>query len=191
MENSTTTEKNISKEKLLQLVSNNDPSVTFEKPKQKDTMSKVWGYFSIVHIGKFKQDYVICDSCKSLLSYKAATGTGGMQKHLESCKKICDVHNEQNEVKITKYFNSTKNKSYSVPFKLKNKITNALAEFVILDGRPFEIVNGQGFINLMESVLGVVRALLESSPATASDLIADPRTVNLKLFLLILLIFLF
>jgi hypothetical protein len=68
---------------------------------------------------------------------------------------------------------------------------NALAEFVILYGRPFEIVNGLGFVNLMESVLGVGRALLESSSVSASDLIADLRTVNLKLFPLILLSFLF
>ncbi|CAF4470838.1 unnamed protein product [Rotaria sp. Silwood2] len=125
-----------------------------------------------------KQDYVICDSCQSLISYKAQTGTGGMQKHIECCRKISNVRDEHNESTITKYFHSTKNKSNYVPLKLKNKITNSLVDFIILDGRPFEIVNGSGFINLIECVLGVGRTLLESSTVSASDVIADPTTLS-------------
>ncbi|CAF1386442.1 unnamed protein product [Rotaria sordida] len=125
-----------------------------------------------------KQDYVICDSCKSLISYKAQTGTGGMQKHIECCRQISNVLDEHNESKITKYFHSTKTKSNYVPLKFKNKITNSLVEFIILNGRPFEIVNGSGFINIIECVLGVVRTLLESSTVSASNLIVDPKTLS-------------
>ncbi|CAF3920088.1 unnamed protein product [Rotaria sordida] len=125
-----------------------------------------------------KQDYVICNSCKSLISYKAQTGTGGMQKYIECCRQISNVLDEHNESKITKYFHSTKTKSNYVPLKLKNKITNSLVEFIILDGRPFEIVNGSGFINIIECVLGVVRTLLESSTVSASNLIVDPKTLS-------------
>ncbi|CAF4114238.1 unnamed protein product [Rotaria sordida] len=125
-----------------------------------------------------KQDYVICDSCKSLISYKAQTGTGGMQKHIECCRQISNVLDEHNESKITKYFHSTKTKSNYVPLKFKNKITNSLVEFIILNGRPFEIVNGSGFINTIECVLGVVRTLLESSTVSASNLIVDPKTLS-------------
>ena len=170
---------------MLKLISNNDPSVTFQKPKQKDNTSKVWTYFSIVHFQKIKQDYVICDSCKSFISYKAATGTGGMQKHVECCRKISNSLGGQNDSKITEYFDSRKNKSNFVPPRLKNKITNALVEFVILDGRTFEIVNGPDFINLVECVLVAGRTLLESSTVSASDLIADSITVKLKFFVLI------
>ena len=71
MENSTkTTEKHISKEKLSQLISNGDSSITLQKRKQTDTISKLWIHFSVIHFQKIKQDYVICDSCKSLISYK-------------------------------------------------------------------------------------------------------------------------
>jgi len=138
-----------------------------------------------------KQDYVICDSCRSLISYKTATGTGGMQKHVDSCRQISNLLEEKCETKITKYFNSTKNKSNCIPVKLKNKITNALTEFVVLDSKPFEIVNGPCFINLIECVLGAGRTLLESSNVSASDLIADSRTVKLKVFLVISSGFLF
>ncbi|CAF4654317.1 unnamed protein product [Rotaria sp. Silwood2] len=178
MENPTATEKSISKENLLKLISNNDSSVTFQKPKQKDNMSKVWTYFSTIHFQKMKQDYVICDSCQSLISCKAQIGTGGMQKHIECCRKISNTLDEHNECTITKYFHSTKIKSNYVPLKLKNKITNSLVEFIILDGRPFEIVRGSGFINLIECVLGVGLTLLESSTVSASDLIADPITLS-------------
>ena len=93
-----------------------------------------------------------------------------MQKHAECCRKISNLLDGQNNSKIAKYFDSIKNKSNFVPSRLKNKITNALVEFVILDGRPFEIVNGPGFINLVECVLGAGRTLLESSTVSASDL---------------------
>ena len=93
-----------------------------------------------------------------------------MQKHVEFCRKISNLLDGQNDSKITKYFDSIKKKSNFVPSRLKNKITNALVEFVILDGRPFEIANGPGFINLVECVLGAGRTLLESSTVSASDL---------------------
>ena len=93
-----------------------------------------------------------------------------MQKHVECCRKISNLLDGQNGSKITKYFDSIKNKSNFVSPRLKNKITNALVEFVILDGRPFEIVNDPGFINLVECVLGAEPTLLESSTVIASDL---------------------
>ncbi|CAF2784011.1 unnamed protein product [Rotaria sp. Silwood2] len=141
-------------------------------------MFKLRTHFSIIHFQGNKQDYVICDSCKSIISYKAAAGTGGMQKYVDSCRKISNLLDEPNETKITKYFNSTKNKSNCIPLKLKNKITNALTEFIVLDSRPFEIVNGSDFINLIECVLGAGRTLLESSTVSACDLIADSRTIS-------------
>jgi hypothetical protein len=91
---------------------------------------------------------------------------------------------EQNQTNMTEYFNSAKNRSNCISLKLKKKIINALIEFVVLDSRPFEIVNGQSFINLIECVLNAGRSLLESSTVSASDLIADPRTVKLKFILL-------
>ncbi|CAM4912018.1 unnamed protein product [Rotaria socialis] len=171
--------KKLTKENLLQLISTNDSTIAFiQKPKQSDSTSKIWNYFSIIHGNNVKQNYVFCNACKSIISYKIVTGTGGMQKHIASCGKISKNRVEQKEAKITQYFNSSKTKAKAVSIKQKNKITNALAEFVVIDGRPFETVNGLDFTNLIECVLTTGRTLLESSNVNANDLTADSRTIS-------------
>ncbi|CAF4865399.1 unnamed protein product [Rotaria socialis] len=171
--------KKLTKENLLQLISTNDSTIAFiQKPKQSDSTSKIWNYFSIIHVNNVKQNYVFCNACKSIISYKIVTGTGGMQKHIASCGKISKNRVEQKEAKITQYFNSSKTKAKAVSIKQKNKITNALAEFVVIDGRPFETVNGLDFTNLIECVLTTGRTLLESSNVNANDLTADSRTIS-------------
>jgi hypothetical protein len=83
----------------------------------------------------------LCESCILLIAYKHATGTGGMQKYIVSCSEKTFATGELNGKKITSYFNSTKNKQNHVSDELQHKITNELTEFIIIDGRPFEIVN--------------------------------------------------
>ena len=96
---------------------------------------------------------------------------------LSHVKKKPSSINDLNEAKITSYFNSTKDKTNHISQELKDKIRSALTEFIILDSRPFETIKGQGFINLIDIVLSTGRALLNSSTISASDLLANPRTV--------------
>jgi hypothetical protein len=172
----------LSKENLLKLISIKDVSVTFSKENEKNHASKVWSNFNLVFVKNVKQDYVMCDLCMSLITYKSATGTGGMQKHIESCPKKPLLINESNSNKISLYFNSTKNKSNCVSRKLKDEITNALTEFIIRDTRPFETVKGDGFVNLINVTLNAGHGLLDSSTICAADLLADPRTVYSDIF---------
>ena len=72
-----------------------------------------------------------------------------------------------------------------IAIKLKNKITHALAEFIILDRRPFEIVNGAGFQSFVECALGVGRNLLELYAISASDLsdyLLKSKTIVIRSF---------
>jgi len=116
-----------------------------------------------------------------------------MLQVLEVCRNISSpvlkktsAAGELNGKKITSYFNSTKNKQNHVPRELQDKITNALTEFIIIDSRPFEIVNGMGFINLIDVILSTGRTLLDLSTISASDLLVDPTTVSSEiLFILI------
>ena len=172
--------KLLSKENLQQLISDKDSSVTSLKHNENDRSSKVWSFFSTICVNNIKQDFVICESCKSLIVYKYTTGTGGMQKHMISCTDKPSSTDESNGRRITSYFNSTKNKQKHVPQQLKDKITNALTEFVIIDSRPFETISGTGFVNLINVVLSTGRTLLDSSTISASDLLVDPRTVSSK-----------
>jgi hypothetical protein len=175
-------QKTLSKAILKQLISAKDISVTYSKQNEKDHTSKVWSHFNTIFVNNIKQDYVLCESCQFLIAYKHITGTGGMQKHITSCLQKSSSLDQLNEKKITSYFNSTKNKQNHVSRELKNKMTSALTEFIILDSRPFEIVNGAGFINLMDVVLSTGRSLLDSTIVSASDLLADARTVSSKIF---------
>ena len=167
-------QKILSKEDLKQLISAKDASVIFSK--QNDRTSEIWSYFSTIFVNNIKQDYVLCQSCMLLIAYKHSTGTGGMRRHVVSCQRKPSI-NYLSETKITSYFNSTKNKTNHISQELKDKITSALTEFIILDSRSFEKVKGQGFINLMDIILSTGRALLNSSTISASDVLADPRTV--------------
>src|SRR5277367_4525425 len=96
----------LSKENLLKLISIKDVSVTFSKENEKNHASKVWSNFSSIFVKNVKQDFVMCDSCMSLITYKSATGTGGMQKHIESCSEKPLLIKELNASKITSYFYS-------------------------------------------------------------------------------------
>ena len=117
MNTSTPVQKTISKEYLKQLIFNKNVSVTFSKQNEKDHTSKVWLHFSTIFVHSIKQDYVMCNSCMSLIAYKHTTGTGGMQKHIDACSKNSSI-DELSGNKITSYFNSTKNKSNYVPRQL-------------------------------------------------------------------------
>ncbi len=68
-------------------------------PKQSETnhASKLWSYLSRIFVYNIKEDYIFCESCMLLITYKHATSTGGMQKHIASCsRKSCSV-DELNE----------------------------------------------------------------------------------------------
>src|ERR1700722_18158535 len=117
MNTSTSVQKTLSKEYLKELISNKNVSVTFSKQNDKDHTSKVWLHFSTIFVHSIKQDYVMCNSCMSLIAYKHTTGAGGMQKHIDACSKNSSI-GELSENKMTSYFNSTKNKSNYVPPEL-------------------------------------------------------------------------
>ena len=88
-----------------------------------------------------------------LIAYKHSTGTGGMRRHAASYQRKPSSINDLSETKVTSYFNSTKNKTNHISQELKDKITSALTEFILLDSRPFETVKEQDFINLIDVIL--------------------------------------
>ncbi|CAF3620059.1 unnamed protein product [Rotaria sordida] len=53
-----------------------------------------------------------------------------------------------------------------------------LHEFLVHDGRTFEVINGSSFIYLIECILDVGHTLLGSSTGCATDLIDDSRTIS-------------
>ncbi|CAF4757485.1 unnamed protein product, partial [Rotaria socialis] len=73
---------------LEQLFKKNDTSIALKKVKQTDHGSSFWPRFSLVFVNDVGQNFVICDKCRTIVTYKSSTGTGGLKKYLASCDKI-------------------------------------------------------------------------------------------------------
>ena len=85
-------QKTLSTENLKQLLSSEDISVTYPKQNEKNLTSKVWSHLSRIFVYNKKEDYIFCESCMLLITYKHATGIESMQKHIASCsQKSCSV----------------------------------------------------------------------------------------------------
>ncbi|CAF1140152.1 unnamed protein product [Rotaria sordida] len=67
----------LKKEEIEKVIEEKNILITYVKPKETTITSKSWSQFSQICIAKAKQDYIICDICKSILIYKGATGFGG------------------------------------------------------------------------------------------------------------------
>jgi hypothetical protein len=85
-------QKTLSTENLKQLLSSEDISVTFPKQNEKNLASKFWYHLNRIFVYNKKKDYIFCESCMLLITYKHATGIESMQKHIASCsQKPCSV----------------------------------------------------------------------------------------------------
>ncbi|CAF4556800.1 unnamed protein product, partial [Rotaria socialis] len=115
-----------------------------------------------------------CDKCRTIVTYKSSTGTGGLKKHLASCDKITLSNTTQSI--ITTYY--TASKPSIIPEKITKEVTNAYLEFIALAGRPFEIVSRIGFKNMLETIFKAGKITANSQSTEISDLLPHPTTVS-------------
>ncbi|CAF3243261.1 unnamed protein product [Rotaria sp. Silwood2] len=168
-------DSSLTKEKIIQLIRNYDASLTFVKPKT--SSSRVWSSFSYVFISNRKKDFVCCDKCKDVLHHKSDSGTSNMIKHIKSCQTTSkDIPNASLTVK--EYLRPKTPQPISRIFK--EKITDATVEFVAVDNRAFELVSGDGFINLAQTIFNVGQDLSKTPDVNVLDLIPNPRTVSVS-----------
>ncbi|CAM4848544.1 unnamed protein product, partial [Rotaria magnacalcarata] len=74
----------------------------------------------------------------------------------------------------------------SIPTRTKKKVLNATVELVAMDNRAFELVGGNGFINLAQTIFDVRQELSKSENTNVSDLLPHPTAVKLQLYAFIL-----
>ncbi len=67
-------QKTLSTENLKQLLSSEDISVTFPKQNEKNLTSKFWYHLNRIFVYNKKEDYIFCESCMLLITYKHDTG---------------------------------------------------------------------------------------------------------------------
>ena len=162
----------LTKEDIKELINHRDTSLTFVKPET--SSSRAWRSFSYVYVNDRKQDVVSCDKCKDVLQHKSTDGTSSMVKHQKSCEKEKSIYHNSSSIK--EYFNPKT--TSSIPRNLREKITNACVEFVALDNRAFEIVSGDGFMNLARTIFNAGQDLKKSRDINVSDLLPHPTTVS-------------
>ncbi|CAF2863787.1 unnamed protein product [Rotaria sp. Silwood2] len=138
----------LTKDRIVQLIKDNDPNITFSKPKSSSSSSsssststssrtssssssQVWSSFSYVYFKNHKQNFVCCDVCKDIFAHTSSNGTSSMAKHQKSCSKVIKNNDE-------------------------HRIT-ACTEFVVLDNRPFHMITGEGFVNFAQNIFDVDR----------------------------------
>jgi hypothetical protein len=124
------------------LVKKNDKCLSFAKPPC--AKSAYWDKYQEVLINNVRQRCIICNDCRSILTWIASNGTGVMKKHSTGCSKGKEPPPEI-QPRITSSF---KENSQVTPNQLrffKNKILCGAVEMCVLDGRPFNITHGKGF----------------------------------------------
>ncbi|CAF2139127.1 unnamed protein product [Rotaria magnacalcarata] len=80
--------KLLKRDQLEFVLKNNDKSIKLKKFEQTDRGSSLLPAFNQILVNGVVQIFVLCDKCRSIITYKSTTGTGGLKKHLASCEKM-------------------------------------------------------------------------------------------------------
>lgn len=168
----------LSRKDIEQLVEQKDESISFIKPKETAKTSKYWSHFSQIYFKNDKQNFIVCDRCRSILVYKSSTGSGCMMAHSRACElKENGIDSSGQQSLIDTYYKSMSINKSTVPKRIKDAITAKCVEFVVQDGRPFHLFEGAGFHQLAKQLFDAGRLMASSKNFEFSDLIPDPSTV--------------
>ncbi|CAF1549091.1 unnamed protein product [Adineta ricciae] len=153
------TSKLLTRKELEDLIQQNHESLKFIQKQKTLNSSQLWEYFHQIFVNNIQQQFVTCNGCKSLLVYTSANGTNNMKTHLKSCSttKVSNL----NQKKVHELFSPKK--TLKVRRKIRLSVIQACTEFSALDGRPFEVINGNGFKTLAQALLDAGRSLNNSS----------------------------
>ena len=163
----------LSKAELQTLVTSNDPSVSFTKPK--NVRSDCWSSFSQVYHEGNPLDYITCLHCKTVLKWTSENGTRVMSHHNCLNKSITMTPSRQRTISSF-YQPSSAKKEYPL---FQKRITEACVEYCAIDCRPFESIAGAGFVNLAKQLINAGASLGTSVPV--DDLLPHPSTVSIQL----------
>ncbi|CAF1626294.1 unnamed protein product [Rotaria magnacalcarata] len=169
----------LTKKDIEQLIEEKDTSLSsslsYSKPTQRNRKSKYWSKFSQIYVSNIKQDFIICDSCRTLLVCKSATGSGCMSIHSRACEgKDNELNLSNQQRKLNHYYNSTSTSKNVVPKAIKNAITQSCVEFVVEDGRTFHLLQCSGFVGLVKQLFDAGNLTPSSREVNIHDLLPDP-----------------
>lgn len=131
----------LDKQAIANLITNNSDKVTYQ---ELSSGSKYKDSFKRVVVESLPSKYVTCTTCndRKLLQYHGLHGSNGVKGHLESHEK------------------NIKPKESITPFMLKScsasdkkKVTMAAVKLCAYDLRPFTIIEGEGMIQFVNTVI--------------------------------------
>ncbi|CAF1347882.1 unnamed protein product, partial [Rotaria sordida] len=174
-----TNNNQLDKKNIERLVSQNSTSISYIKPNEssKIEFSKYWNSFSQIYISNVKQDFIVCDHCKTILVYKSSTGSGCMINHLRFCQsKLKQANSSGEQQTINNYYKSTFSDKKQIPKDIKRAITTSCVQFVAEDGRAFHLLQGPGFVRLAKQLFDSGQRLPSSTNISIEDLLPTPST---------------
>ncbi|CAF1452053.1 unnamed protein product, partial [Rotaria sordida] len=169
MSSANSTKLNLSKAELQILVTLNDPSISFTKPKNK--RSECWSNFSQIYHENNPLDYIICLQSKTVLKWTSEDGTRVMSHHNCLNKSISTTPSRQRT--ISSYCQQS-SASKECPF-FQKCIAEASVEYCGVDCRQFESIAGVDFMNLAKQLI-IAGASLGTS-VTVNELLPHPSTI--------------
>ena len=99
-----TTEIRFSKSEVENLVRKKDQSLSHVEPSS--TRSLFWDKFQEILVNNVRQGFIICNDCRSILTWTSSDGTNVTKKHSISCIKAKDLIPET-QPRITSLFKKT------------------------------------------------------------------------------------
>ena len=132
--------------------------------------------FSQLHHLNHPQNYIVCNICRVLLKWSSETGTKVMKNHNCETKSALNTTAQARQRTISSFVPPTPD-NYS---SIKDRIVEACVEFCVLDGKPFDTVSGEGFINLAKQLMNT--GALIGTGFSVNDLLPHPTTVSMNLF---------
>ena len=143
--------------------------------KPKKSKSKIWNHFKQIGYADNKckinsdKEYMVCNKCVKVYVNSANGGYGSQQKHVKE-------HNNKkpnNQPSVKSHFNAKAGNDE------KELIANACQQFVMQDLRPFNSVEGKGFLHLCDQLIRV-GAKLQSGldPRELQQIIPGRMTIS-------------
>ena len=157
-------------------ICNKDAFLQFIKPRKTPKSSPFWASFYQILYQKIKQDLIRCDRSHVIRIHRSIDGLKAVSSYRNACKASSVT--DRSQQKVDSYLFSTNSSTNRIATKIKRATTDACAEFSAIDNRAFATVNGNGFINLIETVFNTGQRLSKFANVKITDLLPDATTVN-------------
>ena len=164
-----------SKQDYQQMVSTNDSSISLVKPK--NARSSLWTNFLQLYHLNIAQNFIVCNLCRVVLKWSGETGTKVMKNHNCENKPASNTSTPSRQRTISSYIPPTPD-NYS---SIKDRIIESCVEFCALDGKPFETISGEGFVNLAKQLMNA--GALIGTGFAVNDFLPHSTTVSRNNFI--------